>query len=407
MEHIETPEMHSAPIVAAATSRLAFSDRFEQLTARSPITSAEITVPSEAELLAALAAVAETFPVIDAAAVLPVYRHNPECFRVVWRGSFAASPMMTYLPMNAEGTAALIDGRFDPRAPDLRFVCRPGERPDSLYLWLMFTPGRMVAGLRLIREMERYGRGVTIFTRPAHEESARILAMAGFVPAHEFFPAASEDLLFTLSNVVKPGGRADRKAATVRVVRTFEDMAKIFSVRTATYMTEQLCSYDEEFDGNDFSGTHLLGEMNGEPAGCVRIRYFGEFAKIERLAVRPEFRRSRLMRELARFALDFCARKGFRKVYGHVRHDLVPAWEKMFGAYPLESRPVFSFSDVEYREMVFDLPSHEAAVHIGSDPLLTIRPEGEWDRLGPIEKAQFMKSDGRKERIGELRQFAG
>lgn len=78
---------------------------------------------------------------------------------------------------------------------------------------------------------------------------------------------------------------------TVRVARTFEDMAKIFSVRTATYMTEQLCSYDEEFDGNDFSGTHLLGEVSGEPAGCVRVRYFGSFAKIERLAVRPEFRR--------------------------------------------------------------------------------------------------------------------
>lgn len=112
------------------------------------------------------------------------------------------------------------------------------------------------------------------------------------------------------------------------------------------------------------------------------------------------------MRELARFALDFCARKGFERVYGHVRHDLVPAWEKMFGAYLLESRRVFSFSDIEYREMVFDLPPHEMAIHVGSDPLLTIRPEGEWDRLGPIEKAQFVKSDGRKEKIGELRQFA-
>lgn len=205
MEHIGTSPMHAAPIREAAVSKLAFSDRFEQLTARSRISSAEITIPSEALLLAGLQAVAETFPVANAAIVRAVYRHNPECFRVVWRGSFAASPMMTYLPMNAEGTAALIDGRFDPRAPDLRFVCRPGESPDSLYLWLMFTPGRMVAGLRLIREMERYGRGVTIFTRPAHAESARILAMAGFVPAHEFFPAASEDLLFTLSGVVRPG----------------------------------------------------------------------------------------------------------------------------------------------------------------------------------------------------------
>lgn len=406
MEHIGPSDMQAAPIVHEALSKLAFSERFEQLTARSQITSADIAIPTEQQLLTALGHVAETMPVADAQVVRSIYRHNPECFRIVWRGALAASPMMTYLPMTAEGTAALIDGRLDPRIPDLRFLCRPGERPDSLYLWLMFTPGRMIAGLRLIREMEDYGAGAPIFTRPAHAESARILAMAGFVPAHDYFPAASQDLVFTLSSQARPRGRSRRKAVTVRVVRTFEDMAKIFSVRTATYMTEQLCSYGEEFDGNDFSGTHLLGEVDGEPAGCVRIRYFGDFAKIERLAVRPEFRRSRLMRELARFALDFCARKGFRKIYGHVRHDLVPAWEKMFGARPLEGRTAFSFSDVEYREMVFDLPVHDAAIHVGADPLLTIRPEGDWDRLGPVEKAQLVKSDGRREKIGELRQFA-
>ncbi len=52
--------------------------------------------------------------------------------------------------------------------------------------------------------------------------------------------------------------------------------------------------YEEEFDGNDFSSTHLLGYVGDEPAGCLRIRYFASFAKIERLAVRHEFRHTRL-----------------------------------------------------------------------------------------------------------------
>lgn len=406
MEHSETPRTWSHGSASPARPKLAFSEQFEKLVARSSIASAQITIPSEQQLLAALELIRETLPTAAAEVVQAIYRHNPECFRVVWRGDLAASPMMTYLPLTAEGTAALIGGGLAAQAPDLPLICRPGEQPDSIYLWLMFTPSKMVAGLRLLKELELYGQGATIFTRPAHDQSDRILRMAGFVDASDFFPAAAaSNLLFTLSNP-SDSERGSRDAVTIRLARTFEDMAKVFSVRTATYMCEQLCSFVEEFDGNDFSATHLLGEVNGEPAGCVRIRYFGEFAKIERFAVRAEFRRSRLMRSLAKFALDFCARKGFRKIYGHVRHDLVPAWERMFNARVLEGRPAFSFSDVAYREMVFDLPAHPSAIRVGCDPLTIIRPEGDWDRLGPVEKAQLVRSDDRREKIDQLRQFS-
>ena len=65
---------------------------------------------------------------------------------------------------------------------------------------------------------------------------------------------------------------------------------RVVSVRSATFVAEQDCPYDEEFDGNDFSATHLLAYVGNEPVGCLRIRYFAGFAKLERLAVRHEFR---------------------------------------------------------------------------------------------------------------------
>ena len=405
MRHSNPSADHSMLADDRLAFRTDFSTQFENLVRRSQIQSADIEIPSEEDTLRALELVGAAMPVANCSIVRSIYRHNPECFRIVWSGSLAQSPMMTYLPLNAEGAAALVDHRFDAKCPDLHYICAPGEQPEAIYIWLMFTPGKMIAGLRFIKELEKYGNGAPIFARPVHDELARILKMSGFVPAREFFPAAPADLVFTLSTPLGLGETNGRKTITIRVARSFEDMAKIFSVRTATYMCEQLCSFDEEFDGNDFSATHLLGEVRGEPAGCVRIRYFGEFAKLERLAVRPEFRRSRLMRELAREALDFCARKGFSKIYGHVRLDLVPAWEKMFGAKPVEGRSAFSFSDVNYREMEFDLPRRNDAIHFGSDPFLTIRPEGDWDRLGPIEKAQFIRREGRKGKIGGLRQF--
>ena len=46
---------------------------------------------------------------------------------------------------------------------------------------------------------------------------------------------------------------------TVSVVRTFDEMAQVQTVRSLVYMADQACPYDEEFDGNDLCGaTHLL-----------------------------------------------------------------------------------------------------------------------------------------------------
>lgn len=109
---------------------------------------------------------------------------------------------------------------------------------------------------------------------------------------------------------------------------------------------------------------------------------------MERLAVVPEYRGTRLMWRLVQAAFDLCARKGYRRMYAHAREDMAPTWERL-GARLVEGREGFSFSDVRFREMVLDLPPHAETLGLGSDPLVLIRPEGEWDRVGPIDRAQL------------------
>lgn len=402
MEHIATP---FSAALEGGTGVLAFSESFHRISARSSIQPGDIQVATLEQTLAALNMARATLPVASDEVVRRVYAHNPECFRIVVRQPFSASYMMAYLPLNPEGAAALVDGEFDAAAPQLRHICAPGQRPTSIYLWLSLVPRNMTAGLALIHELERIGGGTAIFTRPAHAESARILAMAGFIPVRDIFPSAPESLVVVLSlgEVSGPGTR--RPVMTVRVARDFSDMGKIISIRTSTYMTEQFCSFAEEFDGNDFCATHLIGEIDGEPAGCVRIRYFGGFAKLERLAVRPDYRRSRMMWKLVKAAFDHCARKGFTKLYAHAREDLVQAWER-FGAKLIEDRPPFFFSDVRFREMVLDLPAHPRAIRFGADPMLLIRPEGEWDQLGPIDCAQLIHNPTRRAQVdGKVRRL--
>jgi GNAT superfamily N-acetyltransferase len=126
--------------------------------------------------------------------------------------------------------------------------------------------------------------------------------------------------------------------------------------------------------------------VDDEPAGCVRIRCFANFAKIERLAVRREFRGRQLALRLAEAAIDLCRMKGYGKIGGHAAHHMVPFWEQ-FGFRVVGNGDPFVFSDFEYVAMCMDFEPHPNAVMFESDPHVVLRPEGAWHRQGILERS--------------------
>jgi predicted GNAT family N-acyltransferase len=180
-------------------------------------------------------------------------------------------------------------------------------------------------------------------------------------------------------------GSAGREI-TVTVARSFEDLARVISVRSAVYLSEQQCPYDEEFDGNDLAATNLIGYVGKEPAGCLRIRFFADFAKLERLAVRREFRNTRLSFQLVRASIELCRVKGYQRIYGHAQKRLVNFWAR-FGFRLFEGGKELVFSDFDYVEMVLDVARHADAITIGTDPYVIIRPEGRWHVHGVLDRS--------------------
>jgi predicted GNAT family N-acyltransferase len=326
-----------------------------------------------------------------------ILAHNPEIIRMVEREDDKEPAFLAYLPLNAAGFQALQRGQLDRRDPDTRLLTMPGEPIAALYIWCVYSPGNFIPAIAAIAaHFETIApTGLPLFTSAATPAAARLFKSLGFGRARDHYAEADEDILVVFRSEQTEAQKQPALAprTTTRVSRTIEDVMKVFSIRAATYMNEQSCPYDEEFDGNDFCAAHILGEIDGEPAGCIRIRFFGDFVKIERLAVRPEFRTSTLAFRLVRAAFEYSRAKGFRKAYGHARHDLVNFWSR-FGFEPIPGRPVFAFSDVNYVEMEAVVSASNDVIGIGRSPFELIRPEGQWDQPGPHDRSSMRGSKG-------------
>jgi len=386
----------------ASYNTVAFSDRFEKMLkirGKRSMTSSRAVSVDEARFLARKLrhAVGQT---ADDDVLLRVLAHNPEIIRLAERQDGGEPGFVAYLPLRPAGLEALTRGELDRRNPDVSLLCHAGESPVALYMWCVYSPGNFIPAIAAISAhfQEIAPGGVPLFTSAATAPAARLFASLGFKRAIEYYPEADDDVLVVFRSTPgpnddgRPGARTHSAESTrqgettTRVSRTIEDVMKVFAIRAATYMHEQSCPYEEEFDGNDFCAAHIIGEIGGEPAGCIRIRFFGGFAKLERLAVRHEYRKSSLAFRLVRAAIDYVRQKGFTHIYGHARADLVPFWSR-FGFRPIAGRPTFSFSDIDYVEMEGPIAPAERPIGLGHSPYELIRPEGAWDRPGPLDRS--------------------
>lgn len=331
--------------------------------------------------------------------VLKVLRHNPICVMALARKSKfdPANPQgegfVAILPLNSLGLQNLALGTFNGAEPDLRLVAGPDERPAGIYMWGVFAPGPLAAGIALFIERmatPQYA-GVSLYSRPNTDAGRKYNEVLGLTEGVRI-GTLNAPHLWTFPRAPKPPlydtyvPHSGQKGIGITVARSLDDMMKVNAIRNAVYIGEQECPYDEEYDGNDFAATHLLAYIGDEPVGCLRVRFFADFLKFERMAIRKEFRKSRAAIQLAHAGLKLGQKKGYRHAYAHSQARLVTFWSR-FGFRPLEGSKPFVFSDYDYVEIVADIERDPDAVTLGADPYMIIRPEGRWHVPGILEQS--------------------
>jgi predicted GNAT family N-acyltransferase len=335
----------------------------------------------------------------EATEAIRLQRYNPNCVMALARKSKfdPANPVgegfISILPLNELGLKNLALGTFNAASPDLRLITKPFERPAGIYMWAAFAPGSLAAGVALFMEkmsVPHYA-GINLYSRAQTEIGVQFHQVLGFHRGATI-DAIEAPHLWTFKRKLEqplydsyvPGAAPGKVGITV--ARSFEDLSRVIAIRSAVYIGEQECPYEEEYDGNDLAATHLIAYVGDEPAGCLRLRFFADFAKVERLAVRKEFRKTRAAFQLVQAGLKLCQKKGYRRAYGHSQTRLANFWGR-FGFHTFEGGKSLIFSDFDYVEMVADLVPDDDAVAIGSDPYAIIRPEGRWHTPGILERS--------------------
>jgi len=323
-----------------------------------------------------------------------VANHNPDTFWAITKKDHfdITSPrgegFFAVLPLTHQGMRGLIDGSLDTRKPDISFIARQSERPAGIYVWAIHAKGTLVAGIPLV--LQKFSaplhQGINIYSRPITKEGLRVLEPLGFSPGARYDELFAPKLqMFDRSSDVAADKFATRDSVTVRVVRSMDEMTRVIAIRGAIYMGEQNCPFEEEFDGNDFSATHLICHKDNEPVGCMRIRYFADFAKLERLAVRNAGRGSGLAGKLLDTAIELCRKKGYRVMYAHSQKRFLKVWQQR--GFRLMGARELVFSDFDYVEVKLETEKHPQSISLNDDPYVLIRPEGNWDTPGILEKS--------------------
>lgn len=112
----------------------------------------------------------------------------------------------------------------------------------------------------------------------------------------------------------------------IDIVRNAQDMADALQIRREEFVNKQNIPTEIEFDGNEYTGTTLLAKIDGKPAGTLRIRYFRDTIRFERMCVIEKYRKTELCDKMLSYSANFLASKGFDTAYCLCEEPLLQHW---------------------------------------------------------------------------------
>ena len=187
---------------------------------------------------------------------------------------------------------------------------------------------------------------------------------------------------------MQPESVGHNSASTIRfeIVTTPRQWLHASAIRSICFLEEHNVAADLVFDGNDYNSTHVVAYDGEEPIGTTRIRWFKDFAKIERTAFRKAYRGVGILRAFARFVFAHIARKGYTRVITHASEKYARLWKTVLGFKSSSKQPAFFDGQEPFYEIWRDIAPAVDPISLDTSCAILFRTEGHWDEPGAFER---------------------
>lgn len=112
-------------------------------------------------------------------------------------------------------------------------------------------------------------------------------------------------------------------------IQTNQELDEAHYIRRTVFMEEQNVPEDVEWDEYEDSATHFICRLGDKAVGTARISFFGNSAKLERVAVLKEYRRQGIGRAIMDYLIEYSKQKSAETIYSHVQLHARKFYEKM------------------------------------------------------------------------------
>jgi predicted GNAT family N-acyltransferase len=85
---------------------------------------------------------------------------------------------------------------------------------------------------------------------------------------------------------------------TINKISSQKELDECLNIRFLVFVKGQNVPLEEEVDDKDADSEHYLLKVDNQPVGVTRVRFIGDYAKIERVAVLEAFQNKGLGKQL-------------------------------------------------------------------------------------------------------------
>ena len=108
----------------------------------------------------------------------------------------------------------------------------------------------------------------------------------------------------------------------IRQARGEKELPAVLRVRKKVFTKGQKVPRELDLDGLDKGAEHIVVLDGRKPIGCARIRYSGDAARLERIAILEEFRGKGIGKQLTEFLISHCRAHGAKEIIIHAQSYL-------------------------------------------------------------------------------------